>query len=57
MAEPQLSPENLESYSVEAISNYGRAIDEFCDVLVGIKSEDANVAVFNSIYVRVIWNI
>ena len=53
MAEQQLTSENLESYSVEAISNYGRAIDEFCDLLVSIKSEDANVAVFNSIYVTI----
>ena len=53
MADQQLTPENLESYSVEAISNYGRAIDEFCDVLVGIKSEDANIAVFNSIYITI----
>ena len=53
MADQQLTPENLESYSVEAISNYGRAIDEFCDVLIGIKSEDANIAVFNSIYVTI----
>ena len=28
MAE-QLTAENLESYSIEAISNYGRAIEDF----------------------------
>ena len=53
MAEQTLSPENLESYSVEAISNYARAVDEFCESLINIKSEDANIAVFNSIYVMV----
>ncbi len=53
MAEQTLSPENLESYSVEAISNYARAVDEFCESLINIKSEDANIAVFNSIYVMI----
>jgi len=52
MAE-QVTADNLESYSVEAISNYGRAIEEFSDLLVGIKSEDANVAVFNSLYIMI----
>ena len=43
MADQQLTPENLESYSVEAISNYGRAIDEFCDVLiVSVLNSDPN---------------
>ena len=53
MAEQNLSPENLESYSTEAISNFGKAIEDFADVITEIKSEDANVAVFNSIYVMV----
>ena len=52
MAE-QLTAENLESYSIEAISNYGRAIEDFSDVLVSIKSEDANVSVFNSLYIMI----
>ncbi len=52
MAE-QLTPENLDSYSIEAISNYGRAIEDFADVLIGIKSEDANVSVFNSLYIMI----
>ena len=53
MAEQQLSPENLESYSVEALSNYARAVEEFCDVLIEIKSEHANISVFNSIQVQI----
>ena len=53
MAEQNLSPENLESYSTEAISNFGKAIEDFADVITEIKSEDANVAVFNSIYVMI----
>mgnify|MGYP001267149666 FL=1 len=53
MAEQQLSPENLESYSVEALSNYARAVEEFCDVLLEIKSEHANISVFNSIQVQI----
>ena len=48
MAEQQSSPENLESYSVEALSNYARVVEEFCDVLIEIKSEHANISVFNS---------
>ena len=53
MAEQQLSPENLESYSVEALSNYARSIEEFCDTLLEIKSEHANISVFNSIQVQI----
>ena len=53
MAEQQLSAENLESYSVEALSNYARAVEEFCDILISIKSEDANISVFNSIQVQI----
>ncbi len=53
MAEENLSPENLESYSTEAISNFGKAIEDFADIITDIKSEDANVAVFNSIYVMI----
>ena len=52
MAE-QLTAENLESYSIEAISNYGRAIEDFSDLLVSIKSEDANISVFNSLYIMI----
>ncbi len=51
MAEQSLTPENLESYSTEAISNFSKAIEDFADVITEIKSEDANIAVFNSIYV------
>ena len=53
MAEQQSSPENLESYSVEALSNYARVVEEFCDVLIEIKSEHANISVFNSIQVQI----
>ena len=53
MAEQSLSPENLESYSTEAISNFSKAIEDFADVITEIKSEDANIAVFNSIYVMI----
>ena len=51
MAEQSLNPENLESYSTEAISNFSKAIEDFADMLISVRSEDANVAVFNSIYV------
>ena len=53
MAEQSLSPENLESYSTEAISNFSKAIEDFADVITEIKSEDANIAVFNSIFVMI----
>ena len=53
MAEQSLTPENLESYSTEAISNFSKAIEDFADVLTEIKSEDANIAVFNSIFVMI----
>ena len=51
MAEQTLTPENLESYSTEAISNFSKAIEDFADVITEIRSEDANIAVFNSIFV------
>ena len=53
MAEQSLTPENLESYSTEAISNFSKAIEDFADVLTEIKAEDANIAVFNSIHVMI----
>ncbi len=53
MAEQSLTPENLESYSTEAISNFSKAIEDFADILTEIKSEDANIAVFNSIFVMI----
>ena len=53
MAEQSLTPENLESYSTEAISNFSKAIEDFADLIIEIKSEDANIAVFNSIYVMI----
>ena len=34
MAEQNLTPENLESYSTEAISNFSKAIEDFADVLL-----------------------
>ena len=51
MAEKSLTPENLESYSTEAISNFSKAIEDFADVITEIRSEDANISVFNSIFV------
>ena len=53
MADQSLTPENLESYSTEAISNFSKAIEDFADVITEIKSEDANIAVFNSIFVMI----
>ena len=53
MAEQSLTPENLESYSTEAISNFSKAIEDFADLITEIKSEDANIAVFNSISVMI----
>ena len=53
MADQSLTPENLESYSTEAISNFSKAIEDFADVITEIKSEDANISVFNSIYVMI----
>ena len=53
MEEQQSPPENLESYSVEALSNYARVVEEFCDLLIEIKSEHANISVFNSIQVQI----
>ena len=49
MAEQSLTPENLESYSPEAISNFSKAIEDFADVITEIRSEDANISVFNTI--------
>ena len=53
MVEQSLTPENLESYSTEAISNFSKAIEDFADLITEIKSEDANIAVFNSIFVMI----
>ncbi len=53
MADQSLTPENLESYSTEAISNFSKAIEDFADVITEVKSEDANIAVFNSIFVMI----
>ena len=36
MAEQSLTPENLESYSTEAISNFSKAIEDFADVITEI---------------------
>ena len=43
MAEQSLTPENLESYSTEAISNFSKAIEDFADLITEIRSEDANI--------------
>jgi ribosome recycling factor len=40
---------NEESYSIEAISNLERAIEEFAEIIEDIKSLDANIKVFNSL--------
>ena len=40
---------NEESYSIEAISNLERAIEEFAETIEKIKSLDANIKVFNSL--------
>jgi ribosome recycling factor len=44
---------NEESYSIEAISNLERAIEEFAETLEDIKSEDANIKVFNSLQLMI----
>ena len=44
---------NEESYSIEAISNLERAIEDFADTLEDIKSEDANIKVFNSLQLMI----
>ena len=40
MAEQSLTPENLESYSTEAISNFSKAIEDFADLITEIKPFD-----------------
>ena len=44
---------NEESYSIEAISNLERAIEDFAETLEDIKSEDANIKVFNSLQLMI----
>ena len=44
---------NEESYSIEAISNLERAIEAFAETLEDIKSEDANIKVFNSLQLMI----
>ncbi len=53
MEDENLSPQNLESYSTEALANFARAVEEFSDVLNTIQPGDANIGLFNSIYVTV----
>ena len=43
---------NNEGYSPEAIANFELAIEEFAESLLAIKSEDANIAVFRSLQIR-----
>lgn len=40
---------NEESYSIEAISNLERAIEDFAEIIEDIRSEHANIKVFNSL--------
>ena len=44
---------NEENYSIEAISNLERAVEEFAEILVDIRSEDANIKVFNSLQLMI----
>ena len=44
---------NEESYSIEAISNLERSIEDFAEILEDIKSEDANIKVFNSLQLMI----
>ena len=44
---------NQENYSIEAISNLERAVEEFAEILVDIRSEDANIKVFNSLQLMI----
>ena len=53
MENENLPPQNLESYSTEALANFARTVEEFSELLNTIKSEDANIGLFNSIYVTV----
>ena len=40
-----------EGYSPEAIANLERALEEFAESLLAIKSEDANIKVFESLQI------
>ena len=42
---------NEEGYSPEAIANLERAIEEFAENLIEVKSEDANIRVFRSLQI------
>lgn len=44
---------NEENYSIEAISNLERAVEEFAEIIADIRSEDANVKVFNSLHLMI----
>ena len=50
MAEENINEEN---YSIEAVSNLERAVEEFAEILVDIRSEDANIKVFNSLQLMI----
>ena len=42
---------NEEGYSPEAIANLERAIEEFAEVMIAVKSEEANIKVFQSLQI------
>ena len=46
-----ISPNIEEGYSPEAIANLERAIEEFAETLLEIKSEEANIKVFQSLQI------
>ena len=45
--------DNIENYSTEATANLERAVEEFAETLEEIKSEDANIKVFQSLQIVV----
>jgi ribosome recycling factor len=52
MDEENNIPQNIEEgYSPEAIANLERAIEEFAETMLEIKSEDANIKVFESLQI------
>ena len=49
--ENYIQPNIEEGYSPEAIANLERAIEEFAETMLEIKSEDANIKVFSSLQI------
>jgi len=49
--ENNITPNFEEGYSPEAIANLERAIEEFAETMLEIKSEDANIKVFESLQI------